>query len=277
MKNLRVAFIGGGNMASAMIGALLRSGVRAEGITVGESDAAQRTRLAAEFGVTVTDDNAAAVRSAALVVLAVKPQQMEAVLLPLRPALQSTKPIVLSIAAGVRIASLQHWCGAGIAVLRAMPNRPALVGAGASGVYAGIAITAAQRELATTPLKAAGSVIWVESEDLLDAVTALSGSGPAYFFLLAEALTAAGVQLGLTNDAARQLSIATLNGAGIMALQSDGDLARLRAEVTSKGGTTEAALAVFESAGLRDIVSRALKAAALRSDELSRQFGTRPN
>jgi pyrroline-5-carboxylate reductase len=180
---------------------------------------------------------------------------------------------VISIAAGIRVADIAAWCGAGIPVVRAMPNRPALNGVGATAIFAPAGLSAAQRSLAEQILGAVGTTSWVASEDALDVVTALSGSGPAYFFLLAELMTDAAVNLGLERASARELAIQTLFGSGRMARDSDGDLARLRAEVTSKGGTTEAALRSFEGANLRGIVAAALGAATERGREMARAFG----
>jgi pyrroline-5-carboxylate reductase len=196
-----------------------------------------------------------------------------AVLAPLQPALLRARPVVISIAAGIRLAALESWCGAGVPVVRAMPNRPALVGAGATGLFAPASVAAEHREVAERVMQAVGEVIWVAAEDDLDVVTALSGSGPAYFFLLAELLTQGAIDLGLAPEAARRLAIATLHGAGQLAHSGDGDLARMRAEVTSKGGTTEAAVKAFEAADLRGSVARALEAAMRRSRELAAQFG----
>ena len=276
MSNGQLAFLGGGNMGRALIGGLLRRGTRPEHISVGESFAAARESLAADFGIQATDDNAAAVEAASVIVLAVKPQIAGNVLVALKPLLQRTRPLVISIAAGIRIAALEDWCGAGVPVVRSMPNRPALVGAGATGLYAPPSVSNAQRGIAEKVMQAVGEVVWVASEDHLDVVTALSGSGPAYFFLLAELLTQGATDLGLEPAAARRLAIATLHGAGQLAYSGaqagDGDLAKMRAEVTSKGGTTEAAIQSFESADLRDIVVRALQAATQRSRELAEQF-----
>jgi len=265
--------LGGGNMGRALIGGMLRRGTRPEHITVGESVEAARDALSADFGVQCTADNAAAVERASIVVVAVKPQVAGAVLTPLQPIFQRSRPLVLSIAAGIRLAALETWCGAGVPVMRAMPNRPALVGAGATGLFAPASVSSAQREVAERVMQAVGEVIWVTAEDDLDVVTALSGSGPAYFFLLAELLTQGAIDLGLEPAAARRLAIATLHGAGQLAHAGDGDLARMRAEVTSKGGTTEAAVKAFEAADLRGIVARALEAATRRGRELAAQFG----
>jgi pyrroline-5-carboxylate reductase len=196
-----------------------------------------------------------------------------AVLTPLQPIFKRSRPLVISIAAGIRLAALETWCGADVPVVRAMPNRPALVGAGATGLFAPASVSSAQREVAERVMQAVGEVIWVTAEDDLDVVTALSGSGPAYFFLLAELLTQGAIDLGLEPAAARRLAIATLHGAGQLAHAGDGDLARMRAEVTSKGGTTEAAVKAFEAADLRGIVARALEAATRRGRELAAQFG----
>ena len=265
--------LGGGNMGRALIGGMLRRGTRPEHITVGESVEAARDALSADFGVQCTADNAAAVERASIVVVAVKPQVAGAVLTPLQPIFQRSRPLVISIAAGIRLAALETWCGAGVPVVRAMPNRPALVGAGATGLFAPASVSSAQREGAERVMQAVGEVIWVTAEDDLDVVTALSGSGPAYFFLLAELLTQGAIDLGLEPAAARRLAIATLHGAGQLAHAGDGDLARMRAEVTSKGGTTEAAVKAFEAADLRGIVARALEAATRRGRELAAQFG----
>ena len=269
----KLTILGGGNMGRALIGGLLRRGTRPEHISVGESFAAARDALSADFGIQATTDNAAAVEAASVVVVAVKPQIAGTVLTPLQPLLQRTRPLVISIAAGTRIAALESWCGAGVPVVRAMPNRPALVGAGATGLFAPTSVPSAQRDVAEKVMQAVGEVVWVATEDHLDVVTALSGSGPAYFFLLAELLTQGAIDLGLEPAAARRLATATLHGAGQLAHAGDGDLARLRAEVTSKGGTTEAAVKSLDSADLRGIVARALEAATRRSRELAEQFG----
>jgi pyrroline-5-carboxylate reductase len=270
----KLAFLGGGNMGRALIGGLLQQGTRPEHISVGEAYEPARAALAKDFAITATSDNAAAVDGASVVVLAVKPQDAGAVVKPLAPLLQRTRPVLVSICAGLRVSALENWCGGNIAVVRSMPNRPALVGAGATGLFAGAAVNAEQRARAESIMRAVGEVVWVPSEDALDVVTALSGSGPAYFFLLAEMMMQTATELGLDADAARRLAVATLHGAGSLAHASDGDLARLRTEVTSKGGTTEAALKVLNAADLRGIVARALDAATRRGHELAEQFGT---
>ena len=273
MNHLDLAVLGGGNMGRALIGGLLRQGLRPERLTVGERGEAARAALEREFGVAATTYNAAAVRTAKVVVVAVKPQHVNEVLQPLAETFARTRPLVVCVAAGIRVAALQQWCGPEVPVVRAMPNRPALLGAGVTGLYVPEGITAAHAQLAEQVLRSVGEVVRVESEAALDVVTALSGSGPAYFFLLAELMAEAGTALGLSTQAARTLSVGTLHGAGELARSGDGDLAQLRAEVTSKGGTTEAALRTFATAGLDQIVSRAVAAAAQRSRELADQYG----
>jgi len=272
MSHLELTVLGGGNMGRALIGGLLRHGMRPEQIAVGESQEAARTTLSRDLGIAATADNVAAIRKADLVVLAVKPQDAASVLTALAPGLQQRRPVVVSVAAGVRIQALQSWCGAGVPVIRAMPNRPAFVGAGVTGLFAPADVDAPSRTLAAQIMQSVGEVVWVATEDALDVVTALSGSGPAYFFLLAEAMAKAGEDLGLPTDTARRLSIATLHGAGLLAHSGDGDLARLRAEVTSKGGTTEAALRILQGAGFNELVGRAVEAARHRSCELAEQM-----
>jgi len=260
-------------MGRALIGGLLRRGTRPEHIRVGESSESARAALARDFRIQTTPDNRLAIEAATLLIVAVKPQDMGDVLRPLRPVLQQNRPTVVSVAAGIRVSSLESWCGADVPVVRAMPNRPALVGAGATGLFAPLNVLSGPRTAAQHALEAVGETVWVTSEEQLDVVTALSGSGPAYFFLLAELMTQGAIDLGLDAVAARRLAVATLHGSGQLAHGSDGDLERLRAEVTSKGGTTEAAVRLLDSAGLRGIMARALQAAMQRSRELAAQFG----
>jgi pyrroline-5-carboxylate reductase len=265
---MNIAFIGGGNMARALIAGLLRRDVPARQLRVGEPVDATRTALARDFGVSVTADNRAALQGAQLVLLAVKPQEAASVLSELRSALQANLPVLLSIAAGLRIAELALLCPAGVPIVRAMPNRPALVGAGVTGLYAAAGLSAAQREMVDRVAASVGRSVWLRSESELDIVTALSGSGPAYFFLLAEHLAQAGCALGLEPDTAALLAAETLHGAGQLA-RDGGALGAQRAAVTSRGGTTEAALRVFEAGGFEALVARALSAAANRSAELA--------
>jgi pyrroline-5-carboxylate reductase len=264
-----ICILGAGNMGRALVGGLLRSGTRPEQLNVGEKDVAARETLAREFGVSAFADNAQAAEGAAMVVLAVKPPDAVATLTGLTDLFSRQRSLVVSVAAGIRIAALERACGPGIVVVRAMPNRPALVGAGITGLYAASEVSAAQRTSVQSVLGSVGETVWVPTEEALDVVTALSGSGPAYFFLLAELMAEAGERLGLEATAARRLASATLHGSGLLAAGANADLRRLRAEVTSAGGTTEAAVRVLEGADLRATVAQALSAAAQRSRELA--------
>ncbi len=274
MNPYSVAFIGGGNMGRALIGGLVRRGMAPQAIRVGEPIEAVREGLRRDFGCLVSADNDASVSGADVTVIAVKPQEARRVVEPLAPRLREQRPLVVSIAAGIEIRSLESWCGEGVPIVRAMPNRPALVGAGATGLHASGRVSAAGRALAEDIMGSVGAIVWLKAEKDLDVVTALSGSGPAYCFLLAELMMEAAVNLGLDPQAARVLAVETLHGAGVLAHSSSGDLVRLREEVTSKGGTTEAALRVLAGeSGMRGLVQRAVDAAAQRSRELARQFG----
>ena len=267
MQHSKLVFIGGGNMAASLIGGLIAQGYPATSITACDPVAEARTRLATQFGVATTDDNRTAVVAAGVVVLAVKPQVMAAVVEELAPAL-GHGALVISIAAGVPVAALAGLLGAGVAIVRCMPNTPALVGAGVTGLYAGADVSAVQRRMAADILGAVGTTVWVASEREIDAVTAVSGSGPAYFFLVMEAMMAAGITLGLTPAVAGQLTLQTALGAARMALDSDVDVAELRRRVTSPGGTTAAALAVLDAGGLTALFARALAAADARGREM---------
>lgn len=268
MNDLNIGFIGGGNMARAMIAGLLTAGLKPRAISVGEPLATLRERLSKDFGVVATADNAAVAASADALVLAVKPQELRAILTALRPQLERRRPLLVSVAAGIRMASLAQWSPA-CPIVRAMPNRGALLGAGATAACAAAGVGAPQRELAAQILNASGLVVWVPDEAQLDAVTALSGSGPAYFFLLAEHMASAGTALGLDAATSQALAAATLYGAGLLA-HADPDMAAQRVAVTSRGGTTEAALAVFKDANLAGTVNAAMRAAAERSEQLAR-------
>ena len=263
-------------MAHALIGGLVAKGVAPRSISVVEVSPAAREKLGAKYPVHLSTAPDAGVQRADTMVLAVKPQDMGSTVRPLAGTLAKRKPLVLSIAAGIRVSDIAAWCGPGIAVVRAMPNRPALNNAGATAISGPPGVSDAHRKLAEDVLGAVGTTVWVPSEDALDVVTALSGSGPAYFFLLAELMTDAAVALGLPHASARELAIQTLFGSGRMARDSDGDLARLRAEVTSKGGTTEAAVRTFDAANLRGIVAAALEAATNRGREMAKTFGGKP-
>lgn len=269
----RIVFIGGGNMAASLIGGLLTDGTAPELLRVVEPLAARREWLTRQLGVQCDAESVDMVRDADLLVLAVKPQVMAQVATALAQQLPERKPLVVSIAAGIRTDALRQWFGAGIPLIRTMPNTPALIRCGATALYAGPDVSAAQRTSAERLMRAVGLTLWVEKETELDAVTALSGSGPAYFFMFMEALQRAGEQLGLAPDTARLLTLQTALGAARMALESNEAPAELRVRVTSKGGTTEAALGQFRSGGFDHMVSTALRAAAERSRSLADEFG----
>jgi len=275
MNNIRkLAFIGGGNMAAALISGLTKRGVPPDRFMVADPSQDQLNSLVRDYAVATAADNVSAVRGAEVVVLAVKPQQMRAVALGLAPHLAESRPLVVSVAAGIPHASLARWFGGSIPVIRTMPNRPALNGFGATGLYAPASVGAAHRALAETLMAAVSATVWVEHESQMDTVTAVSGSGPAYFFLFMEALEAAAHERGLPSDVAHRLTLETAFGAAQMARQSLDSLATLREQVTSKGGTTAAALEVLNRADLRAIVAHAVAAADRRSAELAAEFGS---
>ena len=272
MKDMAIAFIGGGNMARSLAGGLVADGMPAARLHVAEPDPERGKALARELGVTVTPDNTAAAAEAQVVVLAVKPHVMPGVARQLAPALAGGETLVVSVAAGIRSADLARWLGAGVPVIRAMPNTPALIGCGATVLCAAPGVNEAQREQAESILRAVGSVSWVDDETQMDAVTALSGSGPAYFFLLAEAMADAGAAEGLSPGLARLLAVETALGAARVAVESEEEIDALRRRVTSPGGTTEAAVDTLENGGFRQLVATALAAARARSRELAEQF-----
>jgi pyrroline-5-carboxylate reductase len=262
----RIAFIGGGNMAQALIGGLLSQGLKASRIVVSEPVAALREQLSAR-GVHVTADNVQAVSQADVVVLAVKPQVMGEVLASLQTVMNNQ--LVLSIAAGLTTSTLSKMLGGYARIVRAMPNTPALVQTGATGLYAGDAVSTDDRQLAQQLLSATGMVLWVADEDQMHAVTAVSGSGPAYFFYWMESMIAAGQALGLDEKTARDLTLQTALGAAQMAITSGDSPARLRQNVTSPNGTTQAALESMAASQFPQLIEQALKAAADRSVTLS--------
>ena len=267
--NDSIAFIGGGNMARSLVGGLLARGRAPASIRIAEPVAALRDALQADFGVAVFADGAQAIEGAATWVLATKPQVLRGVCEALAAQAQAQRPLVVSIAAGITAVQLERWLGGDIAVVRSMPNTPALLGAGVTGLYAGGKVDAAGRTFAEALLSAAGKTVWIGDEALMDAVTAVSGSGPAYVFLLAEAMIDAGIAQGLPAEAARVLAIQTVLGAARMLDESGVDAAELRRRVTSPNGTTQAAVEYFEAGGLRTLVAGAIHAARIRGQELS--------
>ena len=269
----QLAFIGGGNMATSIIGGLVKQGdISAASINVSDPGAEQREKLNTSFGVNTFEDNLAAIADAEVVILAVKPQVMKDVLLPLKSTLEARQPLVISIAAGISMTSLSSWTGCK-AIVRCMPNTPALLGEGATGLFASDDVHLDQRNLADALLRAAGITVWVKEEAELDAVIAVSGSGPAYYFLMMDAMISAGQKLGLSEETATKLTLKTALGAARMALEADVDPAELRRRVTPPGGTTQQAIATFEGAHMRDMVEAAMRAAYDRGAELSKELG----
>ena len=271
----RIAFIGGGNMARSLIGGLINAGMLRSMIAVGEPEPALATALIHDFGVVASADNTAAVRDTPVWVLAVKPQVMKSVCTSLCSAAQREQPLVISIAAGIRVEQIERWLGGGIAIVRCMPNTPALIGAGANGLCANARTSATQREQAEGIIGTVGTTQWIADETLMDTVTAISGSGPAYFFLLVEALEDAAAAQGMPRETARALAAQTCLGAGRMLSEAGAAPAELRQRVTSPGGTTQAALDAFNAAGFSAIVARAVDAATRRGREMSAQLEDR--
>ncbi|EDY87019.1 pyrroline-5-carboxylate reductase [gamma proteobacterium HTCC5015] len=264
-----LCFIGGGNMARSLIGGLVANGYPGEQIRVAEPNQENRTRLENEYGIQGFSDNQAAVDQCDAIVLAVKPQILREVLSPLSDTIQQQRPLLISIAAGVPIDAISRWAGGErTAIVRCMPNTPSLLQAGATALFANPDVSQAQQQIANTVLEAAGFTLWVNSEQKLDAVTAVSGSGPAYFFAFIEAMIEAGEKLGLSHEQASQLTLQTALGAARMVNESGDSPTTLRQNVTSKGGTTAAALAAFEAHGLKDTVAKAMEAACQRAAEL---------
>ncbi len=264
-----LAFIGGGNMARSLIGGLIARGHAPEAIHVAEPVDALRDALVRDFGVRVHASAADAAADADVWLLAVKPQVMRTVCGDLSVLAQARRPLAISIAAGITAEQLEGWLGGGVAVVRAMPNTPALLGAGITGLYANDRADAAQRDAAAALLAAVGPTVAIADEALMDAVTAVSGSGPAYVFLLAEAMQAAGEAEGLPSDAARRLAAQTLLGAARMLTESGEDAGVLRARVTSPNGTTQAAIETFQAGGFEALVAKAIHAATERGRQLS--------
>ena len=272
MNNSKIVFIGGGNMARSLIGGLVADGLSANNIHVLDTQKAVLQTLKQTFAVQVHEDLATAVASADVILLAVKPQQMQEVVKSLA-TVWPANALLISIAAGIRLADLGRWLQSDAAIVRAMPNTPSLVQAGATALFANDNVKEQQREQAEAILRAVGLALWLDSETKMDAVTALSGSGPAYFFLVMEAMENAAIELGLPQETARLLCLETAFGAAKMALESDLPAATLRQQVTSPGGTTERAIHELEDGGLHGLFENALVAAALRARELGDQLG----
>lgn len=268
----KIGFIGGGNMARSLIGGLVSAGYPPEALSVADPNDSIRTALATDFGINATTDNQQILEQSDVIVLAVKPQVMQTVTTALHIG-EKNPPLILSVAAGIRTASLANWLGGETAIVRAMPNTPALVQSGATGLFANPHVSPAQRDLAESIMRAAGLVQWVDDESLMDTVTALSGSGPAYLFLVMEAMEQAAQKLGLSAETARLLTVQTAFGAAKLALEIEEDPAVLRDNVTSPGGTTERAIQVLQQEGLEDMFYKAIQAARDRANELADELG----
>ncbi len=272
MPQPKIAFIGAGNMAASIVGGLTAQGLAPDSITASDPYEESLSRLQQVAAVNTTQNNDEAIAGADVVVLAVKPQVMQQVATSIASAVQQHQPLIISIAAGIEINSLDKWLGGNLAIVRCMPNTPALVQTGATALYANAQVSDSQRQQADQILRAVGIALWVDDEAQLDAVTAISGSGPAYFFLVIEAMQAAGEELGLAPELARQLTLQTALGAAKMAIGSDVDTSELRRRVTSPGGTTHAAISSFEANGFQKIFTQALTAARDRSESLAKEM-----
>ena len=273
MKQLNLGFIGAGNMASSLIAGLCADGYGTDKICASDLDAEKLDSLASRFGIKTTANNLAVVEKSQILVLAVKPQSLREVASGIAATVQRCRPLIISIAAGVAEADIDRWLGGGNDIVRCMPNTPALVKTGATALHGNVNISAEQRSRAEAIMRAVGLAVWVDREELLDTVTALSGSGPAYFFLLMEAMEDAAVRLGLDPAAARLLTQQTALGSARLAMESEESPAELRRKVSSPGGTTEAAIGAFEDGGLRNLVLDAILAAAKRAASLSVELG----
>ena len=275
LENLNIAFIGGGNMGQALAGGLLASGWLAENITIIDSDQAICAKLEKQFAQChVFSQTEAALNLADIVVLAVKPQAMQLACEQIAAQCQSTRPLIISIAAGVQSKNINAWLGGELPIVRCMPNTPALVQSGTTGLYANAEVSTEQCEIAVGILGSVGSTLWLEQESMLDVVTAISGSGPAYFFYLIEAMLEAGESLGLSAAQARQLTIHTAAGAAKLIEKSGKSPAELRHAVTSKGGTTEAAINTLEQNDVKNIICTAIANAAKKAQQLAQTGAT---
>ncbi|QBM18266.1 pyrroline-5-carboxylate reductase [Marinobacter sp. JH2] len=271
-KSPVISFIGAGNMASAIIGGMLDNRFEANNVWVSAPDDSHLQAVRNQFGVSVSTNNRYCVEQADIVVLAVKPQVMADVCRDIAPVVQNTRPLIVSIAAGLTADTIEQWLGGGLPMVRVMPNTPSLVGKGAAGLFANDQVSDEQKTMVQTVFESIGTALWVEDENLLHGVTALSGSGPAYFFLILEALESAATDAGVEPATARKLAIQTMAGAAEMAARSEHDPAQLKRNVMSPGGTTERAINTFEDGGMRKLVKKAYDAAFTRSEEMAKEL-----
>ncbi len=271
--NVTICFIGAGNMAKSLIGGLIASGYDKEKIIATDPSTEQRAALTQSLGIKCYEDNLHAIEKSDVVVLAVKPQMLQTVCNDIQAKIQAKSCLVISVAAGIRSVDINHWLGGNISVVRAMPNTPSLVQTGAAGLFANEHVSTKQKSQAEHILRAAGLTIWVDEETQLDIVTALSGSGPAYYFLFMEAMEEAAIKMGLDAKTAHLLTMQTALGAAKMVMESAQDCATLRKNVTSPNGTTHSAIQSFEQANLRQIVAEAMTAAQQRAVEMANELG----
>jgi len=269
LSKAKLAFIGGGNMTTSLVAGLIKKGYPVNQITVSNPGQEKLIHLNKKFGIHTTTDNSFAAADAEVVVLAVKPQMAKIACQALSASLKH-QPLVISIAAGVQSTSLQEWLGKDIPIIRCMPNTPSLVQTGAAGLFANTNVSHPQRKLATEILDAVGMSCWLEKEEDIDIVTAVSGSGPAYFFLFMEAMEKTAVDLGLNQEAAHKLVLQTALGAAKMATEDTIDPAELRRRVTSPGGTTEAAIETFIEGGILGLVNKAMVSAVKRAQAMAK-------
>jgi pyrroline-5-carboxylate reductase len=270
MTHATIAIIGAGHMGISLLGGLISHGYPATHIFLSEPDAFKLQDAKNHYHIHTTTNNVEAIQTAEIILFAVKPNLIATIAKELAEVIQRRKPLVISIAAGVSEKRIQQYLGNNIPIVRAMPNTPALIGCGATALYANTFASKEQKQLAESILSSVGIVVWLENESLMDAVTALSGSGPAYFYLMIEAMQNAGEKLGLSHDIARQLTLQTAYGAARLAKESEKPASELRQQAMTPGGTTEQALAVLEENHMRDIITTAIEAATHRSKELDK-------
>lgn len=272
MTDTTIAFIGAGNMASSIIGGLIHNGWPAENIIGTGRTSEKLEQLHARFGIKVTTDNHQAVKEADVIMLGVKPQGMKALLNDLSSSLNPEKHLLISLAAGITMKSLEQWSGEGFAVIRSMPNTPCLLQCGVTGLIANPKVTEAQKELTHQIFSAVGIAEWVATEDMIDSIIAISGSAPAYFFLFMEAMKTTGEELGFDRATAERLTIQSALGAARMAQEENVDIAELRRRVTSPNGTTEQAIKTFQQGGLPELVDKSMKSAVKRAQEMAKEL-----
>ncbi|MCW8825924.1 MAG: pyrroline-5-carboxylate reductase [Gammaproteobacteria bacterium] len=273
MLKEKIGFIGGGNMAASLIGGLIADGVPPSQISVAEPNGERRASLRAHFSVNVTENSDELLKDASVIILSVKPQIIHEVCHEISKKLTGSRPLFISIAAGIQVDDINRWLGGEQAIVRTMPNTPALIRTGATGLFANNQVSQEQRELAESILRAVGVTIWVGNEDEIDIVTALSGSGPAYYFLIIELMQQSAQKMGLSEESSRLLALQTAFGATKMALENSDDCATLRQKVTSPGGTTERAIAIMLDKKLDETIDSALTGARDRARELAEQLG----